>query len=67
MAKKWLWILFGIFFLLSALWLQGEPAARAEDVESAEQIEQLLKNQEKILQNLQDIKKELNIIRIRVS
>ena len=67
MAKKWLWILLGIFLLLSALWLQGEPAARAEDEESAEQIEQLLKNQEKILQNLQDIKKELNIIRIRVS
>ena len=67
MAKKWLWILFGIFFLLSALWLQGEPAARAEDVEPIKQIQQVLNNQKEILQNLQDIKKELNIIRIRVN
>ena len=64
MGKKLLLILVGLLFLGTFLLFQVHPGVWAEE-DLAKQVAQILKTQEKILQELQEIKKELDVIRIR--
>ena len=64
MAKKFLLILVGLLFLGTFLLFQVHPGVWAEE-DLSKQVAQILKNQEKILQDLQEIKKQLDVIRIR--
>ena len=64
MEKKLLLILVGVLFLGTFLLLQVHPGVWAEE-DLSKQVVQILKNQEKILQELQEIRKQLDIIRIR--
>ena len=65
MTKRFRWIvIIGVAFF-ACFWLAGRVPVQAR--EGTGQLDQILKNQEKILQDLGDIKKELDRIRIRVS
>lgn len=66
MIKKWLFLPLGILLCGSLLWLQSSPRLGAEE-NLNEQVTKILSNQEKILQDLVDIKKELARIRIRAN
>lgn len=66
MKKRILWLLVGILLLVSLIGVQGSPRVEAEENMST-QIHQILKNQEKILKELGEIKKELATIRVRVN
>ena len=65
MPKKFLGIVLSMLVLAAVLMFHSSPAVMAgEDLGKG--IAQILKNQEKILQELQEIKKELDVIRVRV-
>ena len=64
MPKKFLGMLLGGFVLAAVFMFQVHPGVWAEE-DLSKQVGQILKNQEKILQELQEIKKELDVIRIR--
>jgi len=64
MRKNLLVILVGALFLGTFLLFQVHPGVWAEE-DLSKQVAQILKNQEKILQELQEIRKQLDVIRIR--
>ena len=66
MKKRIVWVLLGGVFLVAFLFLQGEAAVTA-GTDYREELAQILKNQEKILQTLEEIKADLVKIRIRAN
>lgn len=64
MSKQFFGVLLGTLLLAAFICLQGNPGLWAEE-DFGNQIAQILKNQEKILQHLQEIKTELVRIRVR--
>ena len=65
MVKRIGWIVIAIMLAVSCLWLTGRTPVQAKDEEVAQTLEKILKNQEKMMADLEWIKNELNIIRIR--
>ena len=65
MSRRWLPFLLGGVFLTAIFLFQTSPPVTAGD-SLDRQVGQILKNQEKILQELQEIRKELDVIRVRV-
>ncbi len=65
MPKQFWW---GVALILlgSLVFVQVRPSAGAEDIGLSQQIAQVLKNQETILKDLEEIKGELTKIRMRV-
>ena len=66
MRKRLLGILLAASLLSVPLWLQATPRLHAEEEGLSKQVGQVLKNQEKILRDLGEIKAELAKIRMRV-
>ena len=66
MPKKFLGIVLSMLVLAAVLMFHSSPAVMAGGEDLGKGIAQILKNQEKILQELQEIKKELDVIRVRV-
>lgn len=66
MRKRIGWILVAMGLMVSLLWVAGHPPAQAgEDNKTQQTLDKILQNQEKMMQDLDWIKKELDIIRIR--
>ena len=66
MTKKMFMMLLAITLVGSFLWVRSIPWVSAEENLSS-QVGKILKNQEKILQDLQEIKAELKKIRYRTN
>lgn len=66
MGRKWVLCFLGVLLLGGLLLFQAPPRIGAEE-NLHEQIAKILRNQEKILQDLGEIKKELTRIRIRAN
>ena len=65
MTKRIGWMMVVGFLVFSFLWVTGHTPVQAKDEEVAQTLEKILKNQEKMMADLEWIKNELNIIRIR--
>ena len=65
MPKKFLGVVLGTLVLTGVFMFRSSPAVTAGGEDLGKEIAQILKNQEKILQELQEIKKDLNVIRVR--
>jgi len=66
MVKRIGWIVVVAAVLFSCLWLAGRAPAEEKAMDTDQMLEQILKNQEKMIQDLQLIKRELDRIRVRV-
>ena len=67
MIKQIGWIVIAVMLAVSCLWLTGRtPVQAKEEEDTAQTLEKILKNQEKMMADLEWIKSELNVIRIRV-
>ena len=66
MTKKMLMMLLAITLVGSFLWVRSTPRVSAEEGLSS-QVGKILKNQEKMFQDLQEIKAELKKIRYRAN
>jgi len=66
MTKKIFMMLLAVALVGGLLWVRSAPRASAEENLSS-QVGQILKNQEKMLQVLQEIKAELKTIRYRTN
>ena len=66
--RKFLWVLFGAMLLGGVLYFGAGPRLwAADEKDHSDQLAQILKNEEKILQDLQEIKTELVKIRMRAN
>ena len=66
MVKRIGWAMVAILLVFSFLWVTGHTPVQAKEEEDVTQtVEKILKNQEKMMADLEWIKNELNIIRIR--
>ena len=66
MVKRSLVVFFGALLLVGSFWFMASPGIGGEKTFGS-QGRQILKNQEKILQDLELIKKDLVKIRVRVN
>ncbi|MBI4436273.1 MAG: hypothetical protein HY590_02525 [Candidatus Omnitrophica bacterium] len=66
MTKKILMILLALVLGGALLWVRPAPRVSAEE-DFSSQVGRILKNQEKMLQDLQEIKAELKKIRFRAN
>ncbi|MFH1858547.1 MAG: hypothetical protein ABH845_06585 [Candidatus Omnitrophota bacterium] len=67
MKRRFLWILVGVLFLIHLFWLQANMNVRADEGDLTKQIAQILKNQEKMMGQLDAIQQQLQVIRVRVN
>ena len=51
--------------VISSLWAFGHRPVQAEEKDITQMLDRVLKNQEKMMQDLEWIKKELDVVRIR--
>ena len=66
MVKRIGWIFVAVGLVVSLLWVAGRRSAQAGEEDKTQQtLEKILQNQETIMQDLDWIKKELNVIRVR--
>lgn len=66
MPKRMIGIAVSVVFLVSCLWIVGRLPAE-EEKGAEEMLEEVLKNQEKMMADLRVIREELNRIRIRTN
>lgn len=68
MDKRLLWVMLGVLLLGSLFWFRADAVvAKETQSTSSQDLSQVLKNQEKMLELLEGIREELDVIRIRVS
>ena len=66
MARRIGWIALALIVAFVLLWAAGHvPAQAGEDDKAQQALEKILQNQEKMMEDLDWIKKELNVIRVR--
>lgn len=66
MARRIGWIALALIVAFVLLWAAGYvPVQAGEDDKTQQALEKILQNQEKMMEDLNLIKKELNVIRVR--
>ena len=67
MVKRIGWMMLAVLLVFSFLWVTGHTPVQAKDEDVIQTLEKILKNQEKMMADLDFIKQELNRIRVRTN
>ena len=67
MTKRIGWIVVAVALVFACFWVVGHTPVQAGEKDADQVLEKILKNQEKMMQDLELIKQELNRIRVRTN